>query len=394
MANSKNGFMMIGYLRNRILEYFSDIEDGAISVDASNKVMLDKISDTIQDFINRVNAIYDIHEYAGTYFKVRTPDGNVTTRQFTEHELDNMYETWIEDCGTFETQFEMYIYGYVIKQKIQSITRAYNQKSAGHQMTADDIYTIFSVTVLNDIQQFTYHHSFLKRLVYSTVPGITIKRTVDSLLVDYAPVSAFGIKTKSRLMKSAGLTESYHGFFNPFESDDKQIPASHAIVSNLNCTDTKEKPRKTDIKRISLWNRETPAKAMYDDGKMFAGGYFMPGDIIERCPIKYMYEDDLYSKNIRDNVFPIDTERGLYAFPLGNALCYRNSNEADVPGNMTYEFDDDSDCLIFTASRKIRRGDELILCVSDKDYINELKPHQLKNHDQNMEKYTKNVRFI
>lgn len=386
--------MMIGYLRNRVLQYFLDIEDNKISVDPSNKAVLDKISETIQDFINRVNAIHDIRDYSGIPFKMKDSKGNVISRQFTEPELNSIYEIWLEDCSTFETRFEMYIYDYVIKHKIQSITNSYNSKSPDHQMTPDDIYTIFSVTVLTDIQQFTYHHSFLKRLVYSTVPGVTIKRTIDSLLIDYSPCSVSGAKIKTRLMKTAGLTESYHGFFNPFESDDnKENPSASVKLYDTGSYGEKLSAR-TDIKNIALWNRETPAKVKYVNGKMIAGKYFIPGDIIERCPIKYMQEDDLYSKNIRDNVFPIDTEQGIYAFPLGNALCYRNSDEAGAAGNITYEFDTDTDCLVFTAIKKIKRGDELILQVSDEDYINELKPHQLKFNNDSCDEYSRRVRFV
>lgn len=393
MADLKNNFIMIEYLRKRILQYFLDIEDDKISVDATNKAVLDKISATIQDFINRVNTIYDIHEYSGIPFKMKDADGKVITREFTEKELESMYEVWVEDCSTFETQFEMYVYKYAIKQKIQSITNAYNSKSVDHPISAEDVYRIFGMTVLSDIQQFTYHHSFLKRLVYSTVPGITIKRTVDSLIIDYVPHSAAAAKMKALLMKSAGLSEGYYGFFNPFDSDE---PVKKQIPLEAGSDDSREKYKitKTDIKRISLWNCETPAKAVYTDGKMLAGKYFMMGDVIERCPIKYMHEDDLYSKNIRDNVFPIDPENGLYAFPLGNALCYRNSNEAGKPGNITYEFDDSTDCLVFTALKKIHKGDELVLQVSDEDYINELKPHQLKYGNDYQEEYSKGIRFI
>jgi hypothetical protein len=384
----KNNLMMIGYLRDRILKYFCDIEDDNISVDATNKVILDKIADEIQDFIKRVNSISDIYDYAGIPFKMRDVSGKVITREFTKQELKNMYELWSEDCGTFETQFEMYIYKYAITQKSASIAHSYNSKSPDHPITKEDLCDILGMTVFNDIQQFTYHHSFLKRLVYSTVPGITIKRTIDSLLVDYVPQSTNGAKLKRRLLQTTGLCESARGFFNPFSSDD----TSTEFEEDEEDQNKQHQLTKRDIKKISLWNTNRLPNVVYDNGKMIAGAYFITGDIIEKCPIKYMGEDDLYSKNIRDNVFPIDITKGIYAFPLGNALCYRTSYEADKDGNIEYEYDKNTDCLVFKALKKIKRGDELILQVYD-DYMNELKPHQLK-YNSDVEYYTKNIKLI
>ena len=58
----KQNFMKIGYLRDLILKYFIQIEDGEISVSVANKATIDKISSKIEEFIKRVESINDIHE--------------------------------------------------------------------------------------------------------------------------------------------------------------------------------------------------------------------------------------------------------------------------------------------------------------------------------------------
>lgn len=384
-ANLRENFMKIGYLRDRILKYFTDIEDETVSVSVTNKAVLDKISETIQEFIKRVGEIRDIQDYVDIPFKMKDSNGEIIFRPFTERELTDLYQLWQEDCSTFETQFEMYVYSYALERKASSIARSYNTKSAGQPMTPEDAYKILELTVLSDMHLFIFHRSFLRRLVYSVVPGVTIKRTLDSLLLDYHPVSPANLEEKQRLMKNLELYEVFsRGFYNPFDDGDSsdRKADSESIYENPEEDDDVTKPLSAkDIKSIRTWNHDTPAKAIYRDHKMYAGKYFAPGDVIERCPIKFMSEKDLYSENIRDNVFPIDTERGVYGFPLGNALCYRNSDEASTEGNMDYMYDTDTDCLVFTAVTRIKKGDELILQVTSQDYANTLKPNQFKYYD-------------
>ena len=397
--NLKDNFVMIGYLRDRILKYFTEIEKGTISVSITNKAVLDKISDAIQDFIKRVSAITDIHEYSDIPFKMKGKDGKIVFRPFTSQELEDMNKLWQEDSSTFETQFEMYVYAYALKQKAASTARLYNTKAIGQPMTAEDAYRILELTVLSDMHQFIFYHSFLKRLVYSVVPGITVKRTLDSLLADYRPVAKATIEEKQRLMRNLSLYESLsYGFYNPYDSDDSQDDAHALDTEGDDEEDDKDvtKPISAkDIKSIVNWNQDVPSKIIYKTGKMLAGRYFGIGDVIEKCPIKFMSEADLYSKTIRDNVFPIDMKKGIYAFPLGNALCYRNSDEAARPGNIVYEYDDTTECLVFTAVKRIRKGEELILQVTSDDYANALKPGQFKyDNEPDVVYTTKNIQII
>lgn len=393
----KQNFMKIGYLRDLILKYFIQIEDGEISVSVANKATIDKISSKIEEFIKHVESINDIHEYEGIQFKMRDRQGNVVVRPFTSKELEHFYKVWQEDCSTFETKFEMFVYSYALEQKSASIARLYNTKSEV-PITPEDVYKILELTALADMSQFILHHSFLKRLVYSTVPGVTVKRTLDSMLADYHPMSKSGVAEKQRLMRSLNLFESSSlGFYNPFDdSSDNGVDVVDVNAGRFDEDDDVTKPLQAkDIKSIRNWNQDVPAKVVYKNNGMYAGKYFSEGDIIERCPIKYMSEADLYSKNIRDNVFPIDQAKGIYAFPLGNALCYRNSDEAGRTGNITYEYDESSDCLVFSALRCIRKGDELILQVTSDDFANELKPNQFRYEQGPDVVYTtKNIKIM
>ena len=170
------------------------------------------------------------------------------------------------------------------------------------------------------------------------------------------------------------------GFTNPFdEIGNKPDYMSSPSDDDLNDPAYRHlKKNAINITGVSLWNTNAKNKIKYEHGKMYAAKYFIPGDIVEESPIKIIGEKDLYSETIREIAFPIDPERGLYALPLGYANCYRNSKEAPVPGNITYEYDENRNMLVFKAISNIKSGQELVLDVDDSDFANELHPGQFQ----------------
>ena len=129
-------------------------------------------------------------------------------------------------------------------------------------------------------------------------------------------------------------------FTNPFDEEGGYSPSSERdyISAELNKT-----PKVNSISKVGLWNTNVKNKIAYKNDRIYANNYFCAGDIVEECPVKLMSEKDLYSETIRDCVFPIDTNKGIYALPLGYAICYRNSMESGLPGNIEYNFDIESE---------------------------------------------------
>ena len=193
-----------------------------------------------------------------------------------------------------------------------------------------------------------------------------------------------------KIRKSNKLNEA--GFANPFDEEGTLVPSSERdfIESDFNIA-----PKVQSISKVSLWNPNTKNKIAYKNDRIYANQYFCSGDIVEECPVKLLGEKDLYSETIRDCVFPIDTAKGIYALPLGYAICYRNSKETNLPGNVEYEYDEVSNMLIFKAIASIKKGSEVIIDAADEDFANVIKPGQFK-YEQGVEPVyrTKNIKIV
>lgn len=181
------------------------------------------------------------------------------------------------------------------------------------------------------------------------------------------------------------------GFYNPFdEVDDHSIDTRYEEVVDI------DPSKDMKISNIRLWNNNTDNKIMYKGGRMIAGQFFGKGDHIETCPIRLIYEKDLYSENIRDFAFTIDKGKGIYAIPFGYASFYRNSKSCNVEPNADYEYVDDpngSYIKIF-AINNIKKGNEIVLVADDSDFANEIKPGQFEyNRDEVPFRSVKNVRI-
>lgn len=184
------------------------------------------------------------------------------------------------------------------------------------------------------------------------------------------------------------------GFENPFDSTaPSDLKYINDFGEELNVNN------RVKIGGVKLWNTNTRGKIEYDPRKkrMISGKHFAKDDIVEICPYIELAGNDMYSKNIRDTVFTINPETGIYALPLGYALCYRNSME--VPGsdngNILYEVDENDKTIRFIASKKIRPGEELIIFADDSDFQNEIKPGQFKyDTDSNAIYSVKNFKIV
>ena len=189
------------------------------------------------------------------------------------------------------------------------------------------------------------------------------------------------------------------GFFNPFTVGDVLAPVNPALVNTPLYSKKDDDGDDVKISKVRLWNSNTDNKIMFKNGVMIAGQYFGRGDTIESCPIRILYEKDLYSENVRSFVFPIDQKRGLYAVPFGYATFYRNSLECKKEPNAEYEVvltDDIKDSYIkIKATKRIRKGDEIILSSDESDFVNEIKPGQFE-YEEDGKKYvsTKNFKFL
>lgn len=186
------------------------------------------------------------------------------------------------------------------------------------------------------------------------------------------------------------------GFENPFE-DTVTDTLSSKDDSIVNDPLFSPAENKVSINNVSLWNKNTTNKTVYRNNKMYAGQYFCAGDIVEVSPVKILTDKDMYSENIRESSFTIDKGKGIYALPLGYALCYRNSME--VPhldaGNISYDFDTDNNTITFTAIRDIRKNEELVIDATEDDFANEIQPGQFQYKEGSDPIYsTKNIKIV
>ena len=188
------------------------------------------------------------------------------------------------------------------------------------------------------------------------------------------------------------------GFTNPFDDDVDDVKSITDVDVDGDLSDPiykKYQSSKLPIKGVKLWNKNTPNKIIYKNNRMYAGQYFEPGDTVEMAPIKIMHDKDMYSESIREFSFTIDKGKGIYALPLGYSVCYRNSKDSGIPGNIDYDFDIECMSIKFYAIKRIKKGAELIIDATDEDFGNEIKPGQFQ-YDQGVEPIytTSNIKIV
>ena len=249
---------------------------------------------------------------------------------------------------------------------------------------------------LQDIDHDRYYklniskESIVRLLNLTEAYSITANSLIDSEAINEALSLS---KKTEEIIKEYNFRKNCvkEGFYNPFDDvDDHSIDTRYEEVVDIDPSNDMK------ISNIRLWNNNTDNKIMYKGGRMIAGQFFGKGDHIETCPIRLIYEKDLYSENIRDFAFTIDKGKGIYAIPFGYASFYRNSKSCNVEPNADYEYVDDPNgsYINIFAINNIKKGNEIVLVADDSDFANEIKPGQFEyNRDEVPFRSVKNVRI-
>ena len=231
---------------------------------------------------------------------------------------------------------------------------------------------------LHDIDYDRYYHnsinekSILRLLDLTEAYSIIAKSEMNSEAIN----EANSLANKAELIIKEYNYRKHaikEGFTNPFDDiDDHTIDTRYIEKVDV------DPDEEMKIRKVKLWNNNTDNKIMFRNGKMIAGQFFGKGDEIEACPVRLIYEKDLYSENIRDFVFDIDRQKGIYAIPFGYASFYRNSRTCNTPANSDYEYvySPDGSYIRIYATGNIKKGHEIILHADDSDFQNEIKPGQ------------------
>ena len=225
--------------------------------------------------------------------------------------------------------------------------------------------------------------------VYSLVRAFVVESYSDNSLSDES-IKYMSIVEKLVIEKKLFNNKLYEGFYNPFDDDIEPIQTIKRYKAS-------PVDRGVKISRVKLWDNNTTEKIYFENGKMFAGKFFGKGDTIEICPVRLIHDEDLYSKNIRDISFTIDSEKRIYAIPFGYASYYRNSKETTLSPNADYELiPNEHPTIRIYATSNIKKGQEIVLVAEDEDFQNEIKPGQFEYHNGGEEPYhvVKNYKII
>lgn len=391
----KRNFMKLGKLRYDILNIFSKLESRELSI--SSATTYNNLSKKVENFITLFNEVADdIDAYKYIPFKHKDPKlKKIVERPFSEDELETMIEVWTEDADTFETRIELLSYENALSNKYTSITRAYNSKSIGSEMTSDYMEKLFEIMIFSNYQMFNTYKGFIKRLAMSSVPAITIKRTIDSIVFDYKPTTKHRQIFKNDVMRLMHLNESMNeGFYNPFDEEDDYLDTEEDQFKKFHVE--KKDPDMIDISKIKIWNTNVPNKVVCKSNGCFAGKSFTAGDIIEESPVRIIPSDAMYLRSVRDAVFQFELDDGslIYGIPLGYISCYRTRHNSGLDGNIEYDLDPESLRVTILAKKNIRKGQELILDTNDGDFANEYNETRFK-HNQDVEPiYTADIKWV
>ena len=249
---------------------------------------------------------------------------------------------------------------------------------------------------LQDINHDRYYKStiskkFVKRLLnLSEAYFITANSSRDSEAINEAASLS---KQTEMIINEYNFRKNAvkEGFYNPFdEVDDNDIDTRYEEIVDI------DPDKDMKISKVRLWNNNTDNKIIYKGGRMIAGQFFGKGDQIEMCPVRLIYEKDLYSENIREFAFTIDKSKGIYAIPFGYASFYRDSKTCNIEPNADYEYVDDpsGSYINIYAINNIKKGHEIVLISDESDFANEVKPGQFE-YDMNEVPFrsVKNIRI-
>ena len=179
----------------------------------------------------------------------------------------------------------------------------------------------------------------------------------------------FIIESKFRLLVecyvmtqgSKSLNEWIQRGFDSFDDMPVTMPAAP------------EMPGRVTIKKIVPWCSNSTNKIVFKDGHIYAGKRYSANDIIEEAPIRVIHVEDTYSRPIRELVFEIDGEKGLYAIPFGYASYYRIDNFSPKASyDFVYEPKSGKGYVVIRALTPIMKGEEITI-IKDKNRFSEQK---------------------
>lgn len=208
------------------------------------------------------------------------------------------------------------------------------------------------ITYILGFEHINMYKNIIKRLLSKQMTPNMLYRTVYGVITTY----------KSDLYESYNIHEGFNNPFNNNQSDLKTNTSTHKL--SLNNYDMVPVYDKIKIKGVRPWKCNMRDKLYVKDHKVYSTRIFVPGDIVEECPVQLLSTDALYSRDIRDISFEIDPEKRLYGIPYGLANIYRNSDDTRTDGNIDYEYDPKEGLIRIYALRKIRKDEELVFRVS------------------------------
>lgn len=217
------------------------------------------------------------------------------------------------------------------------------------------------VESLLSFQLIKTYKSQIAKIVNANISG-------KQLMAIYDHVKSITDNFRFKIEDNVLLGESYkinEGFYNPFDSEDYR---KDEIASN------KDKEERI-IRKIKVYNSKNQEGGIkYKNNGVYANTTFYKDDIIEEAPVYMLHDSDLYSANVRQLTFMIDSSKRIFGIPMGMATVARCANEANKEGNIDYEFDlDKGNKIIIYATKKIKRGEELVfeednMCESNNIY--------------------------
>lgn len=316
-----------------IIKYFNDLEDGL-----EPKQSLAVISLQILQLEKNVKKLMLSPYYAG------------------DSELQNMYD----DVLYLKYQKDRLTWYNDLQAVKPWILETYNNFVMSKGWSNNTI-TMKSVdgfiTYILGFDHINMYRNIIKRLLLKQMTPNMLYRTVNGVITVY----------DSRLYESYNIHE---GFNNPFnnsnrnnaDSDSETAASVHKLsLNNCNIVSIYDKIK---IKEVKPWKCNTKDKLYVKDHRVYSTRIFVPGDIVEECPVQLIGTDALYSRDIRDISFEIDPEKRLYGIPYGLANIYRNSDDSHTDGNIDYEYDPKEGLIRIYALRKIRKNEELIFRVN------------------------------
>lgn len=161
------------------------------------------------------------------------------------------------------------------------------------------------------------------------------------------------------------------GFYNPY-TDEREQQNKKSIISE---------PSMVSDTSGSLYKQKQAYKTPSTEVVKTSNGYsvfatedFRKGDIVEVSPSILQGSDAYGVMTLKDILFQIDREQGIYALVLGNGSLYAAS---DKP-NIEYGWNKKTQCMYFVAKQPIKRGEELTIDYGD-EYWNERLPNGMDN---------------